>query len=275
MGAWGPGLYQDDIAQDVKDYYRDQLHRGKTGVEITQELLERFQEVIVDEEEGAVFWFALADTQWKLGRLEEHVKENALAYIRNGQDLRRWEKEDPRQVKSRKKVLDTLEQKLLSPQPEEKKVSQYRLYRCQWQIGDVYAYRLEGEEAKSKGVEGNYLYFVKVDESIWYPGHIIPVVYFYKIVSEELLKLEDLKNMEYIPQFYYPAVYEKEPEKKKLYVLALINSSSRVIPKKRLTYIGRLEDVKRMQNEDTNTYQVFWKYFDHYIIKNFSVWNVF
>lgn len=39
MGAWGPKLYQDDVAEDVRDYYKDQLHRGKTGKEITQDLI--------------------------------------------------------------------------------------------------------------------------------------------------------------------------------------------------------------------------------------------
>ena len=39
MGAWGLKIYQDDIAEDVKFYYMDQLHRGKTGEIITQELI--------------------------------------------------------------------------------------------------------------------------------------------------------------------------------------------------------------------------------------------
>ena len=27
MGIWGPKLYQSDIAEEVRDYYRDQLRR--------------------------------------------------------------------------------------------------------------------------------------------------------------------------------------------------------------------------------------------------------
>ena len=37
MGSWGPKLYQDDIAQDVRDTYKDRLRRGKTTKEITEE----------------------------------------------------------------------------------------------------------------------------------------------------------------------------------------------------------------------------------------------
>ena len=43
-----------------------------------------------------------------------------------------------------------LRTKLLSPQPPEKKVSKYRLYKCTWQVGDVYAYRLESEYSREK-----------------------------------------------------------------------------------------------------------------------------
>jgi hypothetical protein len=84
MGSWGPKLYQDDIAEEVRDYFKDKLHRGKTGPEITRELIESSESEINDEDDGPIFWFALADTQWNLGRLEEYVKEQALFHIKQG-----------------------------------------------------------------------------------------------------------------------------------------------------------------------------------------------
>ena len=33
MGAWGANLYQDDVALDIKDEYKDNLRRGKTNEE--------------------------------------------------------------------------------------------------------------------------------------------------------------------------------------------------------------------------------------------------
>lgn len=35
MVAWGSKLYQDDIAAEKRDYYKEQLHREKKGHEIT------------------------------------------------------------------------------------------------------------------------------------------------------------------------------------------------------------------------------------------------
>lgn len=69
MGTWGTGLYSDDLAMDVRDYYREQLSLGKPEEKITQELIEQNRTFILDDEVASVFWFALADTQWNLGRL--------------------------------------------------------------------------------------------------------------------------------------------------------------------------------------------------------------
>lgn len=55
MGAWGPRLYQNDVAQDVKDYYKDQLHRGKNGQEITRELIEKNDYILSDEDDALYF----------------------------------------------------------------------------------------------------------------------------------------------------------------------------------------------------------------------------
>lgn len=275
MAAWGPKLYQDDIAEDVRSYYKEQLHYGKTGVEITQELLKQYEYLLEDMDDAPVFWFALADTQWSLGRLEDVVKEKALYHIREGNDIKRWKSESPKEAKIREKVLLELEQKLLSPQPEEKKVSKYRLYHCEWKVGDVFAYQLSSEYGREKGYVGKYLYFVKVDESSWYPGHIVPRVYFYWTISESILSLDELVNLDYIPQFYKPTVYKDKPNKQVEYLLTLLNTSSRVIPKKQLTYIGNVGNVRRMDNESLESYKTEWRNFEEYIINNFEIWNEF
>ena len=115
MGTWGPKLYQDDLAEDVRDYYKDQLHRGKKGIDITQELLVQYQIVISDSEEASVFWFALAISEWKKGRLSRFVQEKALYFLENGKDLERWNsKGNEKNYKKRKKVLDELKRTILS-----------------------------------------------------------------------------------------------------------------------------------------------------------------
>ncbi|WP_230504969.1 hypothetical protein [Sutcliffiella rhizosphaerae] len=59
--------------------------------------------------------------QWKLGRLQEEIKNKALQIIDRGNDLEHWE-EDPKLKKKRETVLLQLKGQLNSPQPQAKKV---------------------------------------------------------------------------------------------------------------------------------------------------------
>ena len=202
MGVWGVKIYQDDVTLDVRDEYKDKLHRGKTKEEALEEILEDNQETIEDEEESPLFWIALADTQWNLGRLDEHVKEEALKHMEK--DLARW-KEDEELCEKRRKVLEALKKKLLSPQPEEKKISKYRLYKNEWKIGDVFAYKIEGEEAIKNNLNNRYFIIQKVDETEWWPGHIIPVVRVKITQDENIPKTEgEIDKLEYIQMFFCP-----------------------------------------------------------------------
>ena len=270
MGTWGPKLYQDDLAEDIRDYYKEQLRKGKKGTDITQELLNEYHTEISDSEEASVFWFALADTQWNLGRLEDKVKETALKYILSGDDLERWKLDNPEMVKARERAIEELRQKLLSPQPKEKRVGQRRIYRCQWKIGDVFAYRLESDLAKERGLYGRYFLIQKIDEGEWYPGHIVPIVYV-KITNDDTLpsNVQEYDKLEYVQTWF--TKYEERfwpinmsrpqediAEKSKInyqvdeygflpqYRLRLLNTSKRVIPAK-LIYVGNFANAARPQ----------------------------
>lgn len=290
MGTWGPKLYQDDLAEDIRDYYKDQLHRGKKGIDITQELLVQYQIEISDSEETSVFWFALADTQWNLGRLEDKVKETALKHILFGYDLERWKIENPKMAEAREQTIEELRQKLLSPQPPEKKVTQYKIYRCEWKYGDVFAYQLESDLAKERGLYGRYFLIQKVDEGIWHPGHIVPIVYV-KITSDTNLpsNVEEYNQLEYVQTGFtkyedrFLPIDMRRPqediaEKSKIYYQVdeygflpqyraeLLNTSKKVIPTK-LIYVGNFVNAVCPKKEfipHSKEYvvAVSWKQFD-------------
>lgn len=271
MGCWGYKLYQDDLAQDVRDAYVDLLHRGKTGEEAAEEILARYRDL--DESEEPVFWFALADTQWNHGRLTEPVKAQALKQLAGGANQRLWERECPKEAAKRAAVLSELEKRLLSPQPEARPVKPHKLYQCPWKSGDVFARCLDGAEAKEGPYAGRYVFFVKVDECSWYPGHRIPVVYFFRAATSEPLSLEELKKAEFLPQFFVPEVYQRKPETKRLYRVALVSTSTRAIPKK-LMYLGNMGPVPPIENEDPGEYALLWKRFEAYTLRNLSNWGI-
>jgi hypothetical protein len=120
MGVWGVAVFSDDLAADLRDEFRDLIGEGLSSSEAVDKLLSEYASSVEDDDEKSVFWIALASTQWKLGRLEERTKIEALRYIANGEDLKRWDGSKDR--KKRAAILEKLREQLLSPQPPPKHV---------------------------------------------------------------------------------------------------------------------------------------------------------
>jgi hypothetical protein len=142
MGTWGTGLYSDDTACDIRDDYKDMLGNGISEPDATKRLIEQWKSELCDIDTAPVFWLALADVQWNLGRLQENVKKEAITIIENGSDLSRWNTDKKLEAK-RKRVLERLSQKLHTAQPTEKKVKKRFVDSTDWNLGDVFSLRLE------------------------------------------------------------------------------------------------------------------------------------
>ena len=172
------------------------------------------------------------------------VREKALEYLKSGTNLTRWEKEaiNKREYKVREKVLRELEQKLMSPMPPEKKISQYKLYKCEWNIGDIFAYKLESDYAKEKGLSNKYLLIRKAYEYVWWPGHVVPIIYVQITKDENIPNSKDeILKLEYIQTSRAEGMSE--------YLIKMISTSKRVIPTKRLTFIGNYIDLPTPKDE--------------------------
>lgn len=87
MGAWGPAIFSDDTAADIRGSYRELLEDQVPDDEATREVLSRYADVGDDADEGHVLWLALAAAQHQVGRLDEDVKQRALAIIDSGRGL--------------------------------------------------------------------------------------------------------------------------------------------------------------------------------------------
>lgn len=274
MGAWGTLLYENDIGNDVRAYFEAQLRNGKSGSAITQELVEQYQNALADQEDAPAFWLALADTQWDLGRLEEDVKDKALLYLEYGEGTLNGLSRPSSSEKAETDRLSALKEKLLSPPPRPKRIRPQSLYICPWKDGDVFAYQLQGQAAAMHHLNGKYLYFVKVESGRWHPGHIVPNVYFYQAVTDRLLPLDNIEASAYMPQFFAPQAYTLNPARKHLYLLTLLSDTAVSVPSKRLTYIGNLKRVARVQGEDLSPYPVKWADFEAYILGNMQNWGI-
>ncbi len=302
MGTWGTGLYQNDIGLDVRDYYQDQLHRGKTGAQITGELLNIYSDSIQDPDDAPQFWLALADTQWNLGRLQEDVRSHALQCLSDPHTALRWREESPKAYAKFLSVLQALREKLNTPQPPEKKISQYRLYHCPWAAGDVYAFPLKSPLADSLGLTGGFVLIEKVSQKIWHPGHTVPVVYL-KLCRSPQLPTEEAEYralpylqtgfVKYEDRFLpidgrHPAEDLAEKARKTfitdeagllpVYRITLASTSKRVIPPD-LRYLGKLQEPEAPVSEfvpwsDLSLPVSLWKDFEKTALRDYQLFTL-
>jgi hypothetical protein len=154
MGAWGTGIFADDIAADLRDDYRKLIGDGVTGPQATDRLIAQWAPQ-GDPALERVFWLALALTQWSCGRLEERVKAEALRVIADGSAIQPWA--GGPDERKRQAVLEAAKRKLQSPQPAERKIKKQVLASCDWERGDLIGYRL---------ITGDYVVLRMLDQHV-------------------------------------------------------------------------------------------------------------
>lgn len=105
MGAWGVGITQDDTVLDLIEDFKDSLKKTK-NLEITTKLIiDENKDLINDEDEGPLFWIAIAKCQWEYGNLEPNILKQVIEDFEKENGLERWKEESNKDYIARKKVL--------------------------------------------------------------------------------------------------------------------------------------------------------------------------
>lgn len=157
MGYSGAGLYDDDAGADVRSLFRELVADGMTPDAATDALIQQWGTTLEDHDEECAFWLALADTQWKIGRLEERVRDKARRIIASGEDLARFE-HDPKLHKRRVVVLEDLRQRLATPPRPPVRIRPPFRSVSPVQIGDVFSFALGNDRVvfmRCVGISGN------------------------------------------------------------------------------------------------------------------------
>ena len=292
MGAWGTGLYQDDLALDVKESYDSLLNNGKTYAEANKLIIEEFDFCLNDQDEAPVFWLVLANVQMKHSCLEEETKTRAMESFEH--DLQRWKEASPAQQKKREQVLLRLKQRLLTYQPKKKPPLAPKTYHCDWQDGDVFAYPISGDNDRSKDFKGRFFLFHKIrNSSRGLPRYTFPIMRI-KITEDETLPTskEEFERLEYVKLFFAGPFSSEDSEKIRLrhglitdevgllmkYQALLYITSKRSIPKK-LIYLGNYQNVTPPHNEyiDNIEQQVplfIWETLEESLCDNYLLFNL-
>jgi hypothetical protein len=174
MSAWGTGLYSDDTACDVRDDYVRHLKCGLSHEDACQKVLERYAELLGEKAIACLVRFALADTAWQYGRLDDALKDSALSLLHAGGDLFVWERDAPGDVAARRRVLATLESRLTAPQPPARAIEvvppKPKKIRTNAPIGSVFALELPSQGTAWLVLVG----FAELEQSIDPVFSIIP-----------------------------------------------------------------------------------------------------
>jgi len=187
MGAWGFGVFDDDVALDVRDAYRQELVEGKSSAAAMRSVLKHLKEEFSDSDDGPTAWLALATAQWDVGRLDERTKAKALKILDSEAGLDRW-RESPKLLTKRRQGLAKLRKQLMSPQPAEKEFRPQKSSRRSWEswsLGEYFAYRLRQDEFVLLRVQSTYSYGVSFAIVRWHGAEVPPLPKIPKLKVED------------------------------------------------------------------------------------------
>ena len=158
MGTWGTGIFDSDTAAEVREAWRDAILDGLDPAASTERVLADYASSFEDPDDAIAGSLALALAQHETGRLQDAVRDRALAIIAAGADLEQWQDENPPFVSRRRRALERLEAKLTGPQPSPKRLRRSKpVLGVAFDVGDVVHIRGEGgTEALFAVVEGGH-----------------------------------------------------------------------------------------------------------------------
>jgi hypothetical protein len=111
MGAWATGLYDCDMALDIRTSIEEMFEDGIKAEDIIKNILEEYENL--DEEEVSILWFTLADTLYDFNSLTKDILKETKKYISGKYDLILWKEMGNKQdIKARIQVLKQLKSKL-------------------------------------------------------------------------------------------------------------------------------------------------------------------
>lgn len=119
MGAWGTGLWEDDLACDIQDEWNELLDEGMSPRKAAKIILKSWLEELEDYDDDlerqpdeSILYISLAALQMRHRALTIGIKKKAIELIDKGADLELWEDSDKLDYEERKKFLMEFKEKL-------------------------------------------------------------------------------------------------------------------------------------------------------------------
>jgi hypothetical protein len=158
VGDWGPGLYENDYAADLRDDIQDMVRAPWDGARLVAWVLERYRsgDDPTDEWWDAQVWLVIADLFWLYGIDYPPAMEMGRRVIAEGADLAGYRRlgSGEERLKERAAVLDGLAARWRTPNPKPR--PRRMLTRPEpflLRVGDCLVYPLRQGEPRNVYVE--------------------------------------------------------------------------------------------------------------------------
>src|SRR5437667_12905938 len=90
MGTWGYGIFENDVAVDVRLMFEDEIDGGSGVEEATKHVLAECVIYLKDMGDSVQTWLALAALQLEQGSVQDRIRKKVLEVVEQGADSERW-----------------------------------------------------------------------------------------------------------------------------------------------------------------------------------------
>ena len=111
MNTTGPGIFENDVAQRVREEFNASVAEGLSVFAAADRILSKPIDFLKDSDRDQIY-LALAALQLDHGVIQQKIKKNALTIIIMGDELERWENSGAEVHAAREKVLQELRVRL-------------------------------------------------------------------------------------------------------------------------------------------------------------------
>lgn len=229
-----------EIIRDLKKEYTNLRQDGQHRDEAVCSLMAQYHDELTTgaEDDGLLFWIGLADAQYALRELSNEVSARGLAALEQLEVA--IPEITPGDIEKRR------EHYACAPMPERAQVRKHKRFRCQWRIGDTFAYQMSGPEAEKNGAAGEYVLFRKVDE-LESNGSLTPVVTLTHWGKKPLPSNES--EFQSVPLLRINHGRMCSPRSTFEYRIEIVITQEKQLERLHLQYLGNFSDVPMPRNE--------------------------
>ena len=113
MGTWGTGIFEDDLASDVRAEFEDIVVAGHAPEQAADGLLQKYSDEVADPDDGPVIYLAMVVLLLDSDVKSHPVYQRADEILRTGAGLERWQEDaSVADLAERSAVYETIHQRL-------------------------------------------------------------------------------------------------------------------------------------------------------------------